>query len=133
MIDLALYLKRHNLKPEKVQDFIPGPLDIATCMYYTGLDPMTGKPVYVPKGDKERRMQRALLQYFKPENYAEVRTALEQTHREKLIGSGPECLIASKPPKMAGFASSKKKIGEKRSENPTGGYRPHRKSAKKRK
>ena len=67
MIDLAVYLKHHNLKPEKVQDFIPGPLDIATCMYYTGLDPTTGKPVYVAKGDKERRMQRALLQYFKPE------------------------------------------------------------------
>ena len=63
-------------------------------MYYTGLDPMTGKPVYVPKGDKERRLQRALLQYFKPENYADVRTALETTEREDLIGSGPNCLIS---------------------------------------
>ena len=50
MIDLALYLKRHGLKPEKVQDFIPGPMDIATCMYYTGLDPLSGEAVYVPRG-----------------------------------------------------------------------------------
>ncbi|MCC6125320.1 MAG: YgiQ family radical SAM protein [Pirellulales bacterium] len=136
MIDLALYLKRHNLKPDKVQDFIPGPLDIATCMYYTGLDPMTGKPVYVPKGDKERRLQRAMLQYYKPENYADVRAALEQTHREELIGPGPECLIPSKPPKGArtsASASSRKKTAEKRPKNSTGGYRPHRKSAKRRK
>ena len=76
MIELALYLKRHGLKPDKVQDFIPGPMDIATCMYYTGLDPMSGEPVYVPRGDRERRLQRALLQYFKPENYADVREAL---------------------------------------------------------
>jgi uncharacterized radical SAM protein YgiQ len=136
MIDLALYLKRHGLRPEKVQDFIPGPMDIATCMYYTGLDPMTGKPVYVPKGDKERRLQRTLLQYFKPENYADVRTALEQTHREELIGSGPECLISARPPKLskiARSASPRKKANERGSEKTSGGYRPHRKSAKKRK
>jgi uncharacterized radical SAM protein YgiQ len=132
MIDLALYLKRNNLKPEKVQDFIPGPMDIATCMYYTGLDPMTGKPVYVPKGDKERRMQRALLQYFKPENYADVYTAIEETHREELIGSGPQCLIPANPPRMPKTAASgsRRKHGENRPEGTTGGYRPHRKSAK---
>ncbi len=58
MIELALYLKRHGLKPDKVQDFIPGPMDIATCMYYTGQDPFSGEPVYVPRGDRERRLQR---------------------------------------------------------------------------
>ena len=73
-----MYLKRHGLKPDKVQDFIPGPMDIATCMYYTGLDPMSGEPVYVARGARERRLQRALLQYFKPENYADVREALER-------------------------------------------------------
>ena len=94
MIDLALYLKRHGLKPDKVQDFIPGPMDIATCMYYTGLDPMSGEPVYVPRGARERRLQRALLQYFKPENYADVREALDEAGRLDLIGDGPECLIS---------------------------------------
>jgi uncharacterized radical SAM protein YgiQ len=133
MIDLALYLKRHGLRPEKVQDFIPGPLDIATCMYYTGLDPMTGKPVHVPKGDKERRMQRALLQYFKPENYADVRTALEQTHREELIGSGPGCLIAAAPPKGVSGRPATTRRSENRGKNTSSGYRPHRKSAKRRK
>ena len=72
-----------------MQDFIPGPLDIATCMYYTGLDPMTGEPVYVAKGGRERRLQRALLQFFKPENYADVREALEEAGRHDLIGDGP--------------------------------------------
>jgi uncharacterized radical SAM protein YgiQ len=133
MIELAIYLKRHRLQPDKVQDFIPGPLDIATCMYYTGLDPMTGKSVYVPKGDKERRLQRALLQYFKPENYGDVRTALEQTGREDLIGDEPECLIPSKPPKAVGFSSARKKSADKGSKPTSGGYRPHRNSAKRRK
>ena len=81
MIDLALYLKRHSIRPDKVQDFIPGPMDIATCMYYTGLDPINGESVYVARGARERRLQRALLQYFKPENYADVRDALEQAGR----------------------------------------------------
>ena len=70
MIDLALFLKRSGYRPDKVQDFIPVPMDIATCMYYTGIDPMSGREVYVPKGARMRRWQRALLQYFKPENYA---------------------------------------------------------------
>jgi uncharacterized radical SAM protein YgiQ len=133
MIDLALYLKRHGLKPEKVQDFIPGPLDIATCMYHTGLDPMTGKPVYVPKGDKERRMQRALLQYFKPENYADVRTALEQTHREDLIGSAPDCLIPATPLKGDSAKPARTKSADNRGRSASAGYRPHRKTARRRK
>ena len=53
-------------------------MDVATCMYYTGLDPINGEPVYVPRGGRERRLQLALLQYFKPENYADVREALER-------------------------------------------------------
>src|SRR5262249_7024765 len=76
MIDLALYLKQSGYRPDQVQDFIPAPFDIATCMYYTGLDPFTKQPVAVAKGMRDRKMQRALMQFFKPENYFEVREAL---------------------------------------------------------
>ena len=101
MIELALFLKRNSYKPDQVQDFIPSPFDIAACMYYTGLDPMTKQPVKVTKGLKDRRMQRALLQFFKPENWFEVRRALEQAGRHDLIGSGCDCLISDRPPKEA--------------------------------
>ena len=130
MIEVALYLKRRGLKPDKVQDFIPGPMDVATCMYCTDLDPMSGESVYVPRGARERRLQRALLQFFKPENYADVREALEQSDRLDLIGDGPECLIPSRPPKVA---ASEKRSPRRRKETPTAGYRPHRKTAKRRK
>ncbi len=73
MIDLALFLKRNHYQPDQVQDFIPSPFDIAACMYHTGLDPFTLKPVHIAKHLRDRRLQRALLQFFKPENYFEVR------------------------------------------------------------
>ena len=76
MIDLALFLKRNGYRPDQVQDFIPAPFDIATCMYHTGLDPFTGEEVYTAKHLRDRKLQRALLQFFKPENYFEVREAL---------------------------------------------------------
>ncbi|NBT13893.1 MAG: YgiQ family radical SAM protein, partial [Planctomycetia bacterium] len=101
MIELAVFLKRNSYQPDQVQDFIPSPFDIAACMYYTGLDPMTKEPVKVTKGLKDRRMQRALLQFFKPENYFEVRRALEQAGRQDLIGSGCDCLIPDRPPQEA--------------------------------
>ncbi|MFM7245112.1 MAG: YgiQ family radical SAM protein [Planctomycetaceae bacterium] len=101
MIELAVFLKRNGYKPDQVQDFIPSPFDIAACMYHTGLDPMTRKPVTVTKGLRDRRMQRALLQFFKPANYFEVRRALEQAGRHDLIGSGCDCLIPARPPKEA--------------------------------
>ncbi|HUU21247.1 MAG TPA: DUF3362 domain-containing protein, partial [Phycisphaerae bacterium] len=127
MIDLAVYLKRTGYRPEQVQDFIPGPFDLATCMYHTGLDPTTGEEVYVPKGARERRLQRALLQFWKPENYRDVREALEKAGRSDLIGDGPECLIPTRPPKEADERSG----GRDRPGKPpasAGGYRPHRKS-----
>jgi uncharacterized radical SAM protein YgiQ len=127
MIAAALYLKRQGLKPDKVQDFIPGPMDIATCMYYTGLDPISGESVYVPRGGRERRLQKSLLQYFKPENHADVREALEEADRLDLIGDGPECLIPSRPPRIA---ASERKLPRRGKETPTAGYRPHRKTAK---
>ncbi len=101
MIELAVFLKQNSYKPDQVQDFIPSPFDIAACMYYTGLDPMTKEPVKVTKGLKDRRMQRALLQFFKPENWFEVRRALLEAGRQDLIGSGCDCLIPAQPPKEA--------------------------------
>ncbi len=101
MIDLAIFLKRNGYRPDQVQDFIPAPFDIATCMYHTGLDPFTGQEVFVAKKLHDRKLQRALLQFFKPENYFEVREALLKAGRGDLIGSGCDALIPAQPPKAA--------------------------------
>jgi radical SAM superfamily enzyme YgiQ (UPF0313 family) len=101
MIDLALFLKRDGYRPDQVQDFIPAPFDIATAVYLTGIDPFTKEEVYVAKGLRDRRMQRALMQFFKPDNYFTVREALIQAGRQDLIGSGCDCLIPAQPPKEA--------------------------------
>ncbi|HJN11153.1 MAG TPA: YgiQ family radical SAM protein [Pirellulaceae bacterium] len=101
MIDLALFLKRTGYRPDQVQDFIPAPMDVATAMYYTGIDPFSKKPVHIARHLRDRKLQRALMQYFKPENYFEVRRALQQAGRSDLIGGGCDCLIRSKPPKEA--------------------------------
>jgi uncharacterized radical SAM protein YgiQ len=101
MIDLALYLKRNGYRPDQVQDFIPAPFDIATALYVCGFDPWTKKPVNVAKGLKDRKMQRALMQFFKPENWFTVREALIEAGRRDLIGSGCDCLIPAQPPKEA--------------------------------
>jgi uncharacterized radical SAM protein YgiQ len=77
-LKLALYLAKRGVCPEQIQDYIPTPMTYAACMYYTGIDPMTGKEVYVPRTFRERKMQRALLQYNKPENKGLIREALEQ-------------------------------------------------------
>lgn len=90
---LAEYLKKNNLNPEQVQDFYPTPGTVSTCMYYTGSDPFTGEKVYIPKSPKEKAMQRALLQFAKPENYKIVKEALIEAGREDLIGFGTDCLI----------------------------------------
>jgi radical SAM superfamily enzyme YgiQ (UPF0313 family) len=63
-------IQRNGYRPDQVQDFIPAPMDVATCMYYTGLDPFTGKEVYVAQHLRDRKLQRALMQFFKPENYS---------------------------------------------------------------
>ncbi len=101
MIELAVFLKARGYKPRQVQDFIPAPMDIATCMYWTGLDPMTMQPVETVKKLKDREVQRALMQFFKPENWFVVHKALSEAGRKDLIGSGPECLIPANPPKEA--------------------------------
>lgn len=101
MIELAVFLKKAGYAPRQVQDFIPGPMDIATCIYHTGLDPTTMKPTYVARRLKDRNTQRALLQFFKSENYFMVRDALKKAGREDLIGNGPDCLIRARPPRAA--------------------------------
>src|SRR5262249_42599649 len=101
MIDLALFLKRNGYRPDQVQDFIPAPFDIATALWHTGIDPFTKKEVYVAKGLRDRKMQRALMQFFKPENWFTVREALIQAGRQDLIGNGCDCLIPANPPKEA--------------------------------
>ncbi len=92
-IELSLFLKKEGLHPEQVQDFYPTPGTISTCMFYTGLDPYTLKPVYVPRTPQEKARQRALLQYYKPENRAVVLEALRSAGRYDLIGNGPNCLV----------------------------------------
>lgn len=101
MIELAIFLKRNGYRPDQVQDFIPAPMDIATAMYYTGIDPLTGKEVFVAKGLRDRRLQRSLLQFFKPQNYFLVRDALRSAGRKDLIGDHCDALIPSNPPREA--------------------------------
>lgn len=92
-IELAVFLKENNINPEQVQDFYPTPGTISTCMFYTGLDPYTMKKVYVPKTPEEKAMQRALLQYFRPQNKPVVIKALIKAGRKDLIGKGKKCLV----------------------------------------
>ncbi|MFM8387113.1 MAG: YgiQ family radical SAM protein [Planctomycetia bacterium] len=100
-IELAQFLKRSGLKPRQVQDFIPAPMDIATCIYHTGLDPVTMEPVPVVKRLRDRVAQRALMQFFVPENWFAVRRALLEAGRADLVGEGPDCLIPGTPPPEA--------------------------------
>jgi len=92
-IELAEYIRDMGHIPEQVQDFYPTPGTLSTCMYYTGFNPLTGEEVYVSKSSEEKRMQRALLQYNKKENYDIVFKALEKENRNDLVGYGPKCLI----------------------------------------
>jgi len=92
-VALALYLRDIGYQPEQVQDFYPTPGTLSTCMFYTGLDPRTGKPVFVPRAPRDKAMQRALLQYKKPQNRHLVIEALMKCGREDLIGYGKDCLV----------------------------------------
>jgi uncharacterized radical SAM protein YgiQ len=148
MIDLAVFLKRNAYRPDQVQDFIPAPFDIATCMYYTGIDPFTGKEVHIARHLRDRKLQRALLQFFKPENYFTVREALLQAGRQDLIGGGCDCLIPAHPPRAAIEARRRQANEAARGDHyhtvanpakgepvgerglPTPGYRPGRKTAR---
>jgi uncharacterized radical SAM protein YgiQ len=153
MIDLAVFLKRNGYKPDQVQDFIPAPFDVATAMYHTGIDPFTKKPVFIAKHLRDRKLQRALMQFFKPENYYEVRKALLKAGRRDLIGQGCDALIPAEPPREAVMrrrkdaserfsgeyvhtvpTARKKKRAKKESRHESEhGYRPMRKSTSKQK
>ncbi|MCE0571766.1 YgiQ family radical SAM protein, partial [Clostridioides difficile] len=98
-IELAEYLRDTHYQPEQVQDFYPTPGTLSTTMFYTGIDPLTMKPVYVPKSKRDKAMQRALLQYRAPRNYDLVYSALVEAGREDLIGFGHRCLIKPKSEK----------------------------------
>lgn len=104
---LAEFLRDNHMNPEQVQDFYPTPGSLSTCMYYTGIDPRTMTEVYVPKSYEEKQMQRALLQYKRPENHNLVRKALIIAERTDLIGSGHKCLISDKPHKKGEYKNGK--------------------------
>ncbi len=97
-IELALWLKERGMRPRQVQDFIPTPMAIATAMYVTGIDPLTGEPVYVARDLREKRMMKALIQYWDPEQWPTARDGLRKANRADLIGKAQHCLI---PPEWA--------------------------------
>ena len=112
-IKLSEYIKEMGYTPEQVQDFYPTPGSLSTTIFYTGINPFSGAKVYVPTEQKEKNMQRALMQFKNPENYSIVREALVKAHREDLIGSDKKSLIPSRPtkakthPKYQGKKNSK--------------------------
>lgn len=109
-VELAEAVRDMGYMPEQVQDFYPTPSTMSTCMFYTGVDPRTMKPVYIPRDPHEKAMQRALIQYRKPENYKLVKEALRKAGRVDLIGYGAKCLIRPVPPKP-GAGGGKKQVG----------------------
>ena len=125
-VELAEYLRDLGYMPEQVQDFYPTPSTISTCMYYTGLDPRTMEPVYVPVSPHEKAMQRALIQYRNPKNYDLVEEALKRAGRTDLIGYDRKCLIRPRRGRNAGkmrtvkaMPGEKKKPEQKRSKRKT--------------
>jgi len=109
-IALAVYMKKTGQHPDQVQDFYPTPGTLSTAMFFTGLDPRDMKPVYVPRDPKEKALQRALMQYFKPYNRAMVVEALKKAGREDLIGWEKDCLIT---PYERRSADKKTEVGKR--------------------
>ena len=124
-VELAEFCRDMGYMPEQVQDFYPTPSTISTCMYYTGLDPRTMKPVYVPRNPHEKAMQRALIQYRNPANYDLVKEALIKAGRTDLIGFEKKCLI--RPRKLSG----EKDRGKRGPKTRTAGKRSGRKGTDK--
>ena len=110
-VKLAEYIRDLGFMPEQVQDFYPTPSTLSTCMYYTGIHPLTGEKVYVPRDPHEKEIQRALIQYRNPANEKLVREGLKIAHREDLIGYGPKCLLR---PRGARNAPGKKEPERKK-------------------
>ncbi|HEY9574757.1 MAG TPA: DUF3362 domain-containing protein, partial [Lachnospiraceae bacterium] len=121
-VKLAEYIRDLGFMPEQVQDFYPTPSTMSTCMYYTGLDPLTMQEVYVPRGIKEKAMQRALIQYKKPENYDLVKEALFLAKRQDLIGFDAKCLIRPRKAEKIkeGKVQAKKKSGKSKEQRQRG-------------
>ena len=117
-VEMATWLKKWGYMPEQVQDFYPTPGTISTVMYYTGINPMNGKKVYVTTDYHEKQLQRALLQYSKPENANLVREALKLAGREDLIGNTPECLVR---PSFSGGRYTPEKKSVKQTKSSRGG------------
>jgi len=112
MVELAEFLRDNHMYTEQVQDFTPTPMTVSTAMYYTGLDPFTLSAVHVPKG-REKRIQRAMLQYRDPKNYDLVKEGLKMAERLDLIGSGRGCLIPSRSPGSHGWGLERASKGVK--------------------
>ena len=129
-VALAEYLNKTGRQPEQVQDFYPTPGTLSTCMYYTGIDPRTMKPVYVAKTFHEKAMQRALLQWRRPEKRRLVIEALKTAGREDLIGYGKHCLVrpdkGRQPESRSAGVQDRKPAGNK-----TGKKRPRKTEKKK--
>ena len=124
-IALAESVRDMGYMPEQVQDFYPTPSTISTCMYYTGLDPRTMQKVYVPANPHEKAMQRALIQYRKPENYDLVKEALIRENRTDLIGyDHKKCLIPPRKP-VAEKAKTPKEDSNKKNKNNKNTQKPH--------
>lgn len=113
-IELACYLKQIHYIPEQVQDFYPTPGTLATCMYYTGIDPRNMKPVYVAKTFEEKMMQRALMQFTYPQHYKWVYEALKKAGRMDLVGDGAKCLIPYRPSLLHANTANQRTRGNKR-------------------
>ena len=105
-------MHKNHVRPDQVQDFYPTPGTVSTCMYHTGLNPLTMEPVFVVKNPHEKALQRALTQYYDPDNYELVKEALLREGRADLIGFGPECLIRPRKMKERG-GDGRKSRGEK--------------------
>ena len=117
-LELALCLKRDHYAPEQVQDYYPTPGTASTVMFYTGINPLDMKKVYVATDYHEKQLQRALLQFNRPQNAPLVREALVKLHREDLIGFGPECLVR---PERNEQPQRKKEVPSRTSHNGKGG------------
>ena len=127
-IELAEYLRDINHQPEQVQDFYPTPGTLATAMFYTGINPRTGEKIFVAKTPHDKAMQRALLQFKRPENFAIVREALRKAHREDLIGTAPNCLVPPegvKSPAEYALIRREQKARRERQAAAAAGRRPH--------
>lgn len=116
-IDLALWLKARNMRPRQVQDFIPTPMAMATSMYHTGIDPLTGEAVYAAKDLREKRMMKALLFYWDEEHWPLAREALAKAGRTDLIGRGSHCLV---PPDYGVTRAAPRQASRPAGSRPTG-------------